>query len=60
MTGHHEVRIWWISTARPDPLILPEGWKPFSTVYETDGSGLVGIVCRKWFRAEPKDTPEGE
>ena len=53
MTGHHDVRIIWISTTTEGDLSLPEGWKPFGTIYESDGSGLVGIVCRKWFRSEP-------
>lgn len=50
MTGHHEVRIFWITTTREYPFVMPTGWKPFSTVYEADGSGLVGVMARKWVR----------
>jgi len=55
VTGHHNVRIFWISTTSSLDLVLPVGWKPFGTIYESDGSGLVGIVARRWFRAEQSE-----
>jgi hypothetical protein len=53
VTGYHEVKVFYVVPSQIDTLTLPEGWKPFSVIHEWDGSGLIGIVCRKWHRAEP-------
>jgi len=55
MTGYHEVKVFrW-----PDDgstLILPDGWKPFSSTYIDEPfyvdktHGYHKVVCRKWHR----------
>lgn len=46
MTGYHEVRRFAFA-ASAQTILLPNGWKPF-TSYQEDGNTV--LVCRKWHR----------
>jgi hypothetical protein len=55
MTGHHEVRMFYIDHLRQSKIeTLPSGWKPFAAHYD----GGWAILARKWVRDETKTKEE--
>jgi hypothetical protein len=57
MSGHHDVQLFLMNSAKGRTLTLPDDWKPFSVIVV---SGAVFIVARKWVRDEKTTKRDGE